>query len=230
MAEVQKFEGTIVIAPGVEDNEAVTKEQLGNAIEVVGTTLDEKINITDIVNDLTTGGPEVPLSAEQGKTLQSTKMAKDTALTVSWGGNTVYPIITESELTVTVAGTTLAVDKMLEIEWSPYNLGSDVALYGCSFVDRVRINSVGAGGNVRLSRLLDLVETEMSSGISHTPIFFSFNVRVATSSTIVINDIKLIRYGAENEAAPDDWYNDLPADTEPWVDTLAITKLRVLGE
>ena len=42
----------------------------------VSSSLDEKVNITDIVNDLTTGGVEAPLSAEQGKVVQEGKVAK----------------------------------------------------------------------------------------------------------------------------------------------------------
>lgn len=38
-------------------------------------THDSKVNVSDIVNDLTTGGTTVPLSAEQGKTLQTDKLS-----------------------------------------------------------------------------------------------------------------------------------------------------------
>jgi hypothetical protein len=54
-------------------------------------THDSKVNVSAIVNDLTTGGTTVPLSAEMGKTLQTSKLAKD------FTGETAETIIVDTD-------------------------------------------------------------------------------------------------------------------------------------
>ena len=81
----------IVLVTGVNyaTNEiTVTRAQESTTAQTIGTGwsavygltqagLDGKINVDDIVNDLTTGGTTVPLSAEQGKVLQDNKLNKN---------------------------------------------------------------------------------------------------------------------------------------------------------
>jgi hypothetical protein len=60
---VKTFSASPIVPAPTTDTQASTKKYVDDA-DVL------KVNITDIVNDLTTGGTNVPLSAEQGKTLQ----------------------------------------------------------------------------------------------------------------------------------------------------------------
>lgn len=66
--KVKKIEGKGLSSNDFTDEE---KQKLSNLPDQVAldTTLDQKINKTDIVNDLVTGGTEKVLSAEQGKVL-----------------------------------------------------------------------------------------------------------------------------------------------------------------
>ena len=79
----------IVLVTGVNyaTNEiTVTRAQESTTAQTIGAgwsavygltqaVLDGKVNVADIVNDLTTGGTDVAFSAEQGKVLQDTKQA-----------------------------------------------------------------------------------------------------------------------------------------------------------
>ena len=60
---IKTFSASPIVPAPTTDTQASTKKYVDDA-DVL------KVNITDIVNDLTTGGTAVPLSAEQGKTLQ----------------------------------------------------------------------------------------------------------------------------------------------------------------
>ena len=60
---VKTFNASPVVPTPTTDTQASTKKYVDDADAL-------KVNITDIVNDLTTGGTAVPLSAEQGKTLK----------------------------------------------------------------------------------------------------------------------------------------------------------------
>ena len=63
IADVKTFTDSPIVPAPTADTNPATKKYVDDA-DVL------KVNITDIVNDLTTGGTAVPLSAEQGKTLQ----------------------------------------------------------------------------------------------------------------------------------------------------------------
>jgi len=70
------------------------------ATEAVQALAGNALYPNDIVNDLTTGGAAVPLSAEQGKTLQTNK-ADDSAVVHDTGNETVAGVKTFSSFPVT---------------------------------------------------------------------------------------------------------------------------------
>lgn len=68
----------LMVKSNVYNIKVTDTETLADKLQEVINAVNASVKLTDIVNDLTTGGTEAPLSAEQGKTLKALIDAIDT--------------------------------------------------------------------------------------------------------------------------------------------------------
>lgn len=126
--KVDKEDGKELSSNDFTDEE---KQKLSNLLDQVAldTTLDQKVNKTDIVNDLVTGGTEKVLSAEQGKVLfQSVVDGKGkiaTTINDLVGNNVANAAMTHQDLSVVMRNNInhvdpLIIEKLLMKDWNWY--------------------------------------------------------------------------------------------------------------